>query len=50
MLKYFIALWSILQPFGIHILCIFGHLVYFSRFGVLHQEKSGKPATKAGSA
>jgi hypothetical protein len=37
-----IWIWSILQPFGIF--CGFsGHLVYFSRFGMLHQEKSGNP-------
>jgi hypothetical protein len=23
---------------------IYGHLVYFSRFGILYQEKSGNPA------
>jgi hypothetical protein len=26
------------------ILVFCGHLVYFSRFGMLHQEKSGNPA------
>jgi hypothetical protein len=44
---YFMAVWSIVRPFGIF--C--GHLVYFaairyiSRFGILHQEKSGNPAS-----
>jgi hypothetical protein len=37
--------WSILWPFGIHILWSFGifygHLVYFPRFGILNYEKSG---------
>jgi hypothetical protein len=33
------VMWSILQ-----LLCIFcGHLVIFSRFGILHQYKSGNP-------
>jgi hypothetical protein len=47
MLIYFMALWSILRPFGIF--C--GHSVYlmviwysFSRFVMLYQEKSGNPA------
>jgi hypothetical protein len=57
MLVYFVAIWSILQPFGIfcgHLVYIFviwyicgifyGYLVYFSRFGILYQEKSGNPA------
>jgi hypothetical protein len=39
MLVYFIAVSSILRPFGIF--C--GHLVYFSCFGMLCQEKSGNP-------
>jgi hypothetical protein len=34
--------WYILRPFDIF--CSFcGHLVYFSRFGMLYQEKCGKP-------
>jgi hypothetical protein len=44
---YFMAIWSILRPFGV--LC--GHLVFFMviwyilpRFGMLYQEKSGNPA------
>jgi hypothetical protein len=34
MLVYFMTIWSYLPPFGI--LC--GHLIYFSRFGKLHQK------------
>jgi hypothetical protein len=48
MLAHLIATWSILRPFGVHILWPFsifhGYLVYFSRFGMLYQEKSGNPA------
>jgi hypothetical protein len=41
------TLWSILRLFGnilwpFDIFC--GHLVYFPRFGILYQEKSGNPA------
>jgi hypothetical protein len=32
-------IWSILQPFG----TFYGNLVYYSRFGMLYHEKSGKP-------
>jgi hypothetical protein len=32
-LVYFVTIWSILRPFGI----------FFPRFGILHQEKSGNP-------
>jgi hypothetical protein len=32
----------ILQPFGI----VCGHLVYFSRFGMFYQEKSGNPVNE----
>jgi hypothetical protein len=46
MLVYFMAILSILQPFG----KFYGHFVYFPqfwyifpRFGMLHQEKSGNP-------
>jgi hypothetical protein len=39
-LVYLQAIWYYLWPFGI----FYGHLVYFSRFGILHQEKSGNPA------
>jgi hypothetical protein len=35
----FPAIWFILWHFGI--LCV--HLVYFSRFGILYQDKSGSP-------
>jgi hypothetical protein len=51
----FMAIWSILRPFGL----FYGHLIYFvaiwniyvhmviwyifPRFGMLHQEKSGDP-------
>jgi hypothetical protein len=38
-LVYFSAIWYILWPFGI----FYGYLVYFLRFGLLHQEKSGNP-------
>jgi hypothetical protein len=37
------AIWYILWPFGI----FYGYLVYFSRFGMLYQEKSGNPGTEA---
>jgi hypothetical protein len=41
-------IWSILFPFGMHILWPFGNVVVtwyiFPRFGVLFQEKSGNPA------
>jgi hypothetical protein len=40
---YFMATWSILLTFGIF--CgFYGHLVIFSRFGMLYQENSGSPA------
>jgi hypothetical protein len=50
-----VVIWYIVWPFGI--LCghlpycvaiwyIFGHLVYFSRLGILNREKSGNPATE----
>jgi hypothetical protein len=35
----------ILWPFGI----VCGHLVYFSRFGMLYQQKSGSPGVSAQS-
>jgi hypothetical protein len=35
----FTAIWYTLWPFGIFI----GDLIYFSRFGMLYQEKSGNP-------
>jgi hypothetical protein len=34
---YFTAIWYILRPFGIS----HGYFVYFSRFGMLYQEKYG---------
>jgi hypothetical protein len=52
MLVYFMAIWCILWQFGryygnlvgVMAFCIFyGHFVYFSSFGMLHQEKSGNP-------
>jgi hypothetical protein len=39
-LVYYMAIGNILWPFGIF--C--GNLVYFPRFGILEQEKSGNPA------
>jgi hypothetical protein len=50
MLVYFMAIWPILLPVGIHIVWPFGIFLtiwytYFSRFGMLHQEKSGNPCT-----
>jgi hypothetical protein len=48
MLLYFMAIWSILRPFGIDILCPFvtfyGYMEYFSRFGMLYQDTSGNHA------
>jgi hypothetical protein len=38
-LEYFIDIWDILAPFGTS--CV--HLVHFSGFGILCQEKSGNP-------
>jgi hypothetical protein len=45
-MAYFMAIWSILRPFGtlVAILVYFRVIVIFSRFfGMLHQEKSGNP-------
>jgi hypothetical protein len=43
MLVYFMAIWNILLPFGI----FSDHLVmYFNRFGILHQGLSGNPVLK----
>jgi hypothetical protein len=45
---YFMDTWFIVRSFVtfygylVYIFC--GHLVYFSRFGILYQEKSGNPA------
>jgi hypothetical protein len=64
-LVYLIAIWSILLPFGLfncHLVCFIaiwsilwlfgkfcGYLLYFSRFGMLYQEKSGYSAIKCAS-
>jgi hypothetical protein len=41
------AIWYISWPFGIiygRLVCLHsGHLVYFPRFGILNEEKSGNP-------
>jgi hypothetical protein len=34
------VIWNILRPFG----KFCGHLVYFTRFGMFYEEKSGHPA------
>jgi hypothetical protein len=38
-LGYFMIIWGISRPFVI----FYGHLVFFRRFGLLSQEKSGNP-------
>jgi hypothetical protein len=38
----FMDIWNILRPFRI----FRGNLGYFSHFGMLHQEKSGNPASR----
>jgi hypothetical protein len=45
MLIHFMAIWYILFPFGMFYgsCYVLWHLVVFSRFGKLHQEKSGNP-------
>jgi hypothetical protein len=40
MLKYFIGTWNILLRFG----TFCNHLVHFSGFGIMYQDKSGNPA------
>jgi hypothetical protein len=40
-LKYFMDIWDTLWPFGTF--CV--HLVHFSGFGIMYQEKSGNPGT-----
>jgi hypothetical protein len=52
MLTYFVAIWNILQTFGI----FYDHLVkfvfiwyIFPGFGIMYQEKSGNPGPEAGS-
>jgi hypothetical protein len=42
MFIYFMAIWTILWRFGI----FYDHLVHFSGFGIMYQEKSGNPANK----
>jgi hypothetical protein len=41
-LAYFTTIWYILWPFGM----FYGYLVYFSRFGMFGQEKSGYPGVE----
>jgi hypothetical protein len=44
MLVYFMDVWSILRSLGIFMdIWYISNLVYFSRFGILYQEKSGNP-------
>jgi hypothetical protein len=51
-LAYLMNTWSILQPFGLfYVYLVFigiycGNLVYFPRFGMLYQEKSGNPGCR----
>jgi hypothetical protein len=47
MLDYFMTIWSYLRPIGIFVPfgILHGYLAYISRFGKLHQEKSGNPGT-----
>jgi hypothetical protein len=48
-LIYFVAIWNILLKFGMFYsfgtICV--HLVHFSCFGIMHQEKSGNPCPDA---
>jgi hypothetical protein len=47
MLVYFIAIWSTRLRLGIfcgHLIYLWLFGMYFSRFGMLYQEKSGNPA------
>jgi hypothetical protein len=48
MLMNFMTIWNILQTFGTFYISPFGtfcaHLVHFSGFGIMYQEKSGNPA------
>jgi hypothetical protein len=41
-LEYNTAIWDVLCPFG----TFYAHLVHFSGFGILCQEKSGNPGAK----
>jgi hypothetical protein len=44
MLLYYMAIWSTLYLFGIFRgLLVHGYLIFFPRFGMLYQEKSGNP-------
>jgi hypothetical protein len=40
-LAYFTSIWYILWQLAI----VYGYVVYFSRFGMLYQEKSGNPGS-----
>jgi hypothetical protein len=42
-LEYFMEIWGILCPFGTF--CI--HLVHFTGFGIMNQDKSGNPGVRA---
>jgi hypothetical protein len=44
-LVYLTAIWYICKLYGPLVCIYWGHLVYFSRIGILYQEKSGNPAT-----
>jgi hypothetical protein len=49
MLVYFMALWNILQALGIfydHLVQFVVHLVHFSGFSIMYQEKSGNPVSE----
>jgi hypothetical protein len=52
-LVYFTDIWYVFWPFGIPILWLFGifsgYLVYFLRFGMMYQEKSGNPGQHRGT-
>jgi hypothetical protein len=41
--KYYMAIWNILWTFGV----FYNHLVHFSGFGIVYQEKSGNPAVES---
>jgi hypothetical protein len=45
--RYFMVIWYM---YFMVIWCIKGHLVYFSRFGVLYKKKSGNPALDSSSS
>jgi hypothetical protein len=49
MFIYFMAIWKIIPPFGmfyVHFGTFCAHLVHFSGFDILCQEKSGNPGAK----